>query len=207
MAPLGLRALLYGGVICAGVLAATSWTRERESGTWESLQLSLLRPREILRAKWFSPLISLAYYSAPLFDLMLLGAVFVGLELFVPALCVVGAWLGFASALGLWISWRARNGTAAIAWTLGLLMFLLAGLPWLNSVAELDQSLISWYYGVNTRPNSIFVAGVDIESYRVQLWAWHPGRDAEPAFSTSPTSRSTPRSNGEAADLTITRRL
>ena len=45
MVPYALLMLLVVGMACVGVIAATSWTRERESGTWEALQLSLLRPR------------------------------------------------------------------------------------------------------------------------------------------------------------------
>ena len=39
----------------------------------------------------------------------------------------MAAWWGVAVALGLWISWRVRSGTAAIAATAGLLAALLVG--------------------------------------------------------------------------------
>ncbi len=148
MAPYGLRVLLYGGTLCLAVLAATSWTRERESGTWESLKLSLLTPRQILRAKWLSPLISFAYYSAPLWVLLPIGALFINFNSFAAGVVVVAAWLGLAVALGLWMSWRVRNGTAAIAWTVGVLALLLIAVPWLNALAGVDDTLASWKYGV-----------------------------------------------------------
>lgn len=152
MAPYALHALLYGGTLCLAVLAATSWTRERESGTWESLKLSLLTPRQILRAKWLSPLISFAYYSAPLWILLPIGALYIDSLAFVAGVFVVAAWLGLAVALGLWMSWRVRNGTAAIAWTAGILAMLLFGLPQINNLVGIDDTLARWSIGVgNTR--------------------------------------------------------
>ena len=148
MAPYGLRALLYGGTLCMAVLSATSWTHERESGTWESLKLSLLTPRQILRAKWLSPLVSFAYYSAPLWILLPIGALFIRFPAFVAGVLVVTAWLGLAVALGLWMSWRVRNGTASIAWTVGVLAMLLLGWPWLNALAGVDDALARAKYGV-----------------------------------------------------------
>lgn len=49
-----------------GVMGASTLTRERESGTWESLRLSLLRPAEIVRAKVMAPLVACFYYAIPL---------------------------------------------------------------------------------------------------------------------------------------------
>ena len=150
MAPYGLRVLLYGGTLGLAAIAATSWTRERESGTWESLKLSLLTPREILRAKWLSPLVSFAYYSAPLWILLPIGALFVGVAAFAEGAIVVIAWLSLAVALGLWMSWRVKNGTASIAWTTGILAVLLAGWPWLNQLANVDESLARWRYTIGS---------------------------------------------------------
>ena len=150
MAPYGLRVLLYGGTLGLAAIAATSWTREREGGTWESLKLSLLSPREILRAKWLSPLVSFAYYSAPLWILLPIGALFVGVVPFTLGALVVTAWLGLSVALGLWMSWRVKNGTASIAWTTGILAALLVGWPWLNQLAGVDESLARWRYTIGS---------------------------------------------------------
>ena len=150
MAPYGLRVLLYGGTLALAAIAATSWTRERESGTWEALKLSLLTPREILRAKWLSPLVSFAYYAAPLWILLPIGALFVGLVPFAMGALVVTAWLGLAVALGLWMSWRVRNGTASIAWTTGVLALLLVGWPWLNALVGVDKTLARSRYSIGS---------------------------------------------------------
>ena len=149
IAPYGLRALLYGGTLCLGVLAATSWTRERESGAWESLKMSLLTPREILRAKWLSPLVSFGYYAAPILVLIPVGAFFVSFQSFALGTLVVATWLGLSVALGLWISWRVKNGTASIAWTAGLLMGILVAVPWISDLAGVNDAIASWQFGVS----------------------------------------------------------
>ena len=159
MAPYGLMAMLFGGALCLSVLSATSWAREREGGTWESLKLSLLLPREILRAKWLSPLVSFAYYSAPLWILLPIGALFISVWAFVAGVFIVAAWLGLSVALGLWISWRVRNSTAAIAWTVGILATLLIGLPLLDDMAGVGDLLAKRKFGVEGRgASSIFAS-------------------------------------------------
>ena len=188
MAPYGLRALLYGGTLCLAVLSATSWTHERESGTWESLKLSLLTPRQILRAKWLSPLVSFAYYSAPLWILLPLGALFIRFPAFVAGVLVVAAWLGLAVALGLWMSWRVRNGTAAIAWTVGVLTMLLVGAPWLNTLAHIDDALARAKYGVGNAGEAYDVIYSPVGATKpriVELYERETGAQAIQNYSTA----------------------
>ena len=179
MAPYGLRVLLYGGTLGLAAIAATSWTREREGGTWESLKLSLLTPREILRAKWLSPLVSFAYYAAPLWILLPIGALFVGVAAFVEGAIVVIAWLGLAVALGLWMSWRVKNGTASIAWTVGILAVALVGWPWLNQLANVDESLARGRYTVGSIRDwdQIYAAGGGYNESIVRDYEAATGRD------------------------------
>ena len=136
MVPFTATGLLLVGMACLGVVSATSWTREREGGTWESLRLSLLTSREILFAKWLSPLVSFAYYSAPLWLLLPFGALFFGAGRALLCALIVVAWWGATVAFGLFFSSRVRNGTASIALTLGLLAVFLAGRNIANDVAE-----------------------------------------------------------------------
>ena len=146
-APAILAVLLYGGALVLAVLSATSWTRERESGTWESLKLSLLSPREILRAKWLSPLVSFAYYSAPLWILLPVGAFFVRLDALVVGVFLVVVWLSLSVALGLLVSWRVKNGAASIAWTIGILATLLIGAPALDQMVGASETITEWKFG------------------------------------------------------------
>lgn len=142
-----LTILLYGGALVLAVLSATSWTRERESGTWESLKMSLLSPREIIRAKWLSPLVSFAYYAAPLWILLPFGALFIRFDSFIVGVAIALVWLGLSVALGLLVSWRVRNGTASIAWTVGILAALLIGTPILDDIVGASATLTQWKFG------------------------------------------------------------
>ena len=191
MAPYGLKAMLYGGTLTLAALAATSWTRERESGTWESLKLLLLLPRQILRAKWLSPLISFAYYSAPLWILLPIGALWVPLGSFVLGALMVTAWLGLAVALGLWVSWRVQNGAAAVAWTVGVLAMLIVGAPVLNRLAGVDDALAQARFGVSGyRDESRFYYGgqAPVDEDLARRYTADTGLPA-PKFETNRTGR------------------
>ena len=182
MAPYGLMAMLFVGSLVLAVLSATSWTREREGGTWEALKLSLLTPRQILRAKWLSPLVSFAYYSAPLWILLPIGALFVNAVSFVEGAFIVAAWLGLSVALGLWMSWRVKNGAASIAWTVGILATLLIGLPVLDDVAGVSDMLAKAKFGISGQNNfSAFggmYGGPPIDYEIAQFYKADTGRDA-----------------------------
>ena len=203
MAPYGLQFLLYGGTLCLGVLSATSWTRERESGTWESLKLSLLTPRQILRAKWLSPLISFVYYSAPLWILLPIGALYVPFGSFLMGALVVAAWWGLAVALGLWVSWRVQNGTASIAWTAGVLATLLIGVPAINALARVDDALAQWKYGVSGwRDSNLFYPGFSGRSAPIsdslkQRYQSETGNQVPPPIPPTGTSFVIPQANNE----------
>ncbi len=181
-----LTILLYGGGLVLAVLSATSWTRERESGTWESLKLSLLLPREILRAKWLSPLISFAYYSAPLWILLPFGALFVRFDAFILGVVVVVIWLGLTVALGLLMSWRVHNGTAAIAWTVGVLAMLMIGAPVLDEVAGVSYALTTRKFGVD---GSSYFGDRQNDDALAEAYKAETGRDVPPQYLSSPSDQ------------------
>jgi len=122
------------GIVLVGTFAAGEFARERESGTWEGVRLSLMSGREIARTKWLSPLVSYALLSCPLW-LLLFGYLPIGSWEGTPArlmfgfALVIAASLALVSAIATWVSLRARNTTTATCWTLGILLFLLVGAP------------------------------------------------------------------------------
>lgn len=171
--------VLWGlGALAIGALASSSFARERESGTWEGLKLSLLSPLHIARVKWLSPLITFFYYAAPLWILLPfsahLGAAprvrYGGLEL-VPLLLgagVVACSLGTICMMALVISWRAKAPSAALGWTLGVGALLFIIVPIARAVSGFDY----WFY-------LTFRAGThpyDPSNYMLQdlLKFWHP---------------------------------
>lgn len=139
------------GGLTACVLASSSFTRERESGTWEGLRLALLHPGEIVRAKWQSVLVSFAYYSAPLWIFFPLAISwndpiqlqFVGMQMLL-ALASIGAFCAF----GLWVSWRSPHPTAALSWTLGVAFALVIAWPIVESIGDMEKQFSFAAYGV-----------------------------------------------------------
>jgi hypothetical protein len=63
----GLIVLMFS---CA-IMGATSLARERESGTWETLSVTLLKPHQIIIGKFGAALFACAVFSLPFLPLML----------------------------------------------------------------------------------------------------------------------------------------
>lgn len=151
----GLIYVLWGlGALAVAALSSASLARERESGTWESLKLSLLRPLEIVRAKWVAPLWAFAIYSAPLWLLLPFGMKWggrAGMEPLTLLLSVAIVWLSYGtiSMIGLLISWRARQPNTALGWVLGLGLVLFIAVPILREVTDVDNKVSTYLYGVS----------------------------------------------------------
>jgi len=141
------------GVVLVGTFAAAGFAREREAGTWEGVRLSLLSSGEITRTKWLSPLIAYALLSSPLW-LLLFGYLPIGSWNGTPArvmfgdALVVASSLVLVSAIASWVSLRARSTTSATCWTLGILLFLLAGLPILGQSFDVSNRVATAVVGV-----------------------------------------------------------
>lgn len=154
-----LWAELLLGVMLVGTFAATGYARERESGTWEGVRLSLMSDGQIARTKWLSPLIAFGLLSSPLW-LMLLAFLPMGSWNGTPfrvLLCgalAVAASLSLVSALASWVSLRAKNSTSATCWTLGLLLVLCGALARFTDVLHSFSSLLSVGAGSNQASGS-----------------------------------------------------
>lgn len=173
------------GVLAVGVLAGQSFVRERESGTWEGVRLSLLSAGHIVRAKWLSPLISCAYYGAPLWILLPFAVEFRGAPFVAvfPAFTVVLTALFFAGALGLWISWRAKNAASATCWTLGLLFGLWGAAPYVWQNFGLEDRALGALTGVNRRLLSDAYTYNYEGSELVQIYERETGKKSDGPFS------------------------
>ena len=171
------------GALAVAALASSGFVRERESGTWESLQLSLLLPLEILRAKWLAPLWTFLLYSLPLWVLVPFGVGFwgrPGMDAATLALSVgiVVLSLGTISMIGLLISWRAKHPNTALGWTLGLGLLLFLALPILREATEIDADIAQFLYGVRVqaRPwgNASSSAAQRAINFQYLTSLWHP---------------------------------
>ena len=100
-------------LVAVSSAAAVGVTSEREEDTWTSLTATLLTGPEIVRAKMFG-----AAWGARRMGVALLAVWGVGLLSgavhplgFLAALAGLGIYTWFATALGLWMSLKARNST------------------------------------------------------------------------------------------------
>jgi len=123
--------LSHGGLIAVmvvtAIMGAGAFSREREAGTWESLSLSLLSPREIIFGKVLAPLMMCGYGFVLFLPVLLPCALLprtnsdlFGDRALTAAMAVlivaVAAWC--CTAWGLLLSWLCRRTAIAISWTL-----------------------------------------------------------------------------------------
>lgn len=158
--PSAVPMVLWGewllGLALVGTFAASAFAREREAGTWEGVRLSLVTPAEITRTKWASPLIAYAFLTSPLW-------------LFLFVLCPIGTWngvplrwialgvllisasLGWVSALGCWISVRAKNTAIATCWTIGVPLVSLGVMPYAANYFQVTTRIANRFHGFDGR--------------------------------------------------------
>jgi hypothetical protein len=151
------EALLFGlwgfGTLAMGVMAGSSLTRERESGTWEGLKLSLLRPKQIVRSKWLAPLVAFGYWSAPLWLLLPFYIKWsakgtgIGFLPMMGAIAIIVFSLCAACALGLYVSSRAPHSAAGTSWTLAILLVIPTGFLALDSLVDVSGRITNTFFG------------------------------------------------------------
>ena len=144
------RDLIFAGVVITGfivtliscaVTGANGFSREHESGTWESLRLSMLRPREILAGKFWSIALSCALFSLAFWPLLLpciewknATVAYSGSVTIMQLLAVAIIWACCVVATtlwGLWMGLRTRKSSSASGAALG------TGAAWLIVVPTL----------------------------------------------------------------------
>jgi hypothetical protein len=159
------------GTLAIGVMSSGALVREREAGTWEGLHLSLLSPWEIVRSKWLSPLITLGYWSAPIWILL----PFCWSGAMPGALLVVVASLSTVSAWGFWVSSRAPHSAAATSWTLLTLLLALFALPMLDEILGIGNLAAQWFLP-ELQPLSAYVYRYDSRwvGFRAIWNSYHP---------------------------------
>ncbi|MDF2441341.1 MAG: type transport system permease protein [Abditibacteriota bacterium] len=129
-------------------MAASSFSREREAGTWEGLSLSTLRPAEVLWGKLAAPLVTLFYYSVPFWPIIVVPIVRTAMQhpnpnalidapvpnqvaAVMTSLAILAASAFSTTALALLLSWLCRKTVTAVSWTIVSLIAFNVGLPML----------------------------------------------------------------------------
>lgn len=126
----GSRGLIWWALLLVGmlvgmtsllVLGATGIARERELGTWESLRLSFLSPREVISGKVSAMLWASALFSIPFWPLLALcvhgwrtSAQGIGVVEAVCSLLILASMAWSHGAFGLWLSARMKSSSATL---------------------------------------------------------------------------------------------
>ena len=154
-----ITSLIVTLMSCA-IMGANGFAREHEGGTWESLRLSMLRPREIVRGKAAGIALTCLLFSLPIWPLILpciawnepwqnFAARATVTVSQLGALILV--WLGciWATTLwGLWLGRRARKTSAASGAALGTGALWLIGLPVVLFVSDVGRArdIFAWLH-------------------------------------------------------------
>ena len=162
------RSVIFYGVAITGlivtliscaIMGANGFAREHEGATWESLRLSMLRPREIVRGKAVGITLTCLLFSIPVWPLLLpcvawnepwqlLGSADVVAVSELAALAFI--WFGCivaATMPGLWLGRRTRATGAASGAALGLSAVWLIGLPLacvLSGTIDSAEAVLVW---------------------------------------------------------------
>ena len=178
-----VRVIIFFGVaftgvivtlMSCGIMGANGFSREHEGGTWESLRLSLLRPRAIVGGKFWGIALTCALFSLPVWPLLLpciewndgfWGTPYGNTVAVSQLVTVVLVWAssGCAATLwGLWLGLRTRKSSSASGATLG------SGVAWL---AGGPLVLLSF----NSRDAEVWVSMLNPFAALVALGGWSSG--------------------------------
>ena len=144
----GSREIIFAGVTITGfiitliscaVMGANGFSREFESGTWEGVRLSLLRPSVIVAGKLGGIALACALFSLPVWPLLLPCVEWSNVTqgysgtISVWQLVAIGIiWLGCVVSMtmwGLWMGLRTRKSSSATGATMGTATAWLVGVP------------------------------------------------------------------------------
>ena len=150
--------LIFTGLIvtmmAAAVMGSNGFSREREGGTWQSIQLSLLSPGEIIGGKIGASMLACGLFSLPVWPLLLpcvawtAGATALPSRFVEPlqALACLFIWSSTAwsySCIGLWMGRRQARSARASGQTLGVLTGLLILSPIVIFGADSESMIYS----------------------------------------------------------------
>ena len=133
--------LILLGLFClslyACVVGSGAFTRERESGTWEGLRLTPLRPAEILQGKLWPLLMACAVFSLPLWPGIWLGIEIPSHKLkslftlwhFCTVLSVLLSTVFAIGCVAIFVSWLCRRTPLATGLSLLWAVFLVFLMP------------------------------------------------------------------------------
>ncbi len=133
--------LLFAAAVLSPALSATAISRERETQTWEQLQLTRLTPDEVLLGKWIGRQVEIGLIIVLVAPLVVVAANRSDIPVFVclPMLAFLGLNAAFFTMVGLVSSSVARRTPAATTGALLVSAFLCVGTTLIKGLAD------SWF--------------------------------------------------------------
>lgn len=157
---------LVGITLVLPLMGAGALARERDNGTWEMLETSLIEPRLLIAGKLAAPLFFVAAIFLLLLPILLPCIRFLSLDTgsgyastpslpyALMALLILAAASFCYTAWGVWLSWHFRSPVTAMAVALISILLILGFVPWLltfffasdrNSSDQLFTLLSFWH--------------------------------------------------------------
>lgn len=146
----------FVSLLAASSLGGAALTRERENGTWEAMQLSLLSPLQIVGGKLVASLATTLVLSLPVWPLLFVCVEWGGAWSaigstnlvqpfqFISAFLVWVSSLWLQTVLGLLISTRARKAGGATALTAGLSILWMVGSLFLITMGSANDGTVAF---------------------------------------------------------------
>jgi ABC-type transport system involved in multi-copper enzyme maturation permease subunit len=144
---------LFGITLVLPLMGAGALARERDNGTWEMLETSLIEPRHLIAGKVSAPLFFVAALFLLLLPMLLPCVRNVTLDL--TTLFVLAAASFCYTAWGVWLSWHFRSPVTAMSVALVSMLVILLFAPW----------LLTFFFASNREATLL------MESF---LETWHP---------------------------------
>ncbi len=136
---------LFAITLALPLMGASALPRERDNGTWEMLEISLLSPRELLTGKLLAPLFFVVLIFVLLLPILLPTVCYFDLHQSrfydgpalpqaLAALFLLAATCFCYTVWGMWLSSFFRTPVTAMAVTLVSMLVIVGVLPWLIDV-------------------------------------------------------------------------
>ncbi|HEX9996786.1 MAG TPA: hypothetical protein VGB45_06560 [Abditibacterium sp.] len=185
---------LIVSMMASAVMGGNGFSRERESGTWEGVRLSLLDRREIVRGKVLASLFTCALFSLPIWPLLMpcieWGAKFDWNSVRnavtpLQAVATLVVWVGTVwsyTLVGLWVGRRETKSARASGQALGILGAFNIGAPVVAAIwgDELGIYILGTLHPLvamglvmeNRSVTEIFQSGLPFFGFQMVFGAW-----------------------------------
>ncbi len=128
-------------IIFTIIMAASSFTKDRETGSLDVLLTTRLKGSHFIGGAFRGLLRSICPFLFTLFLILLIGRIFSSdIRMVLPMVNAL-VYFSFVIVLGMYMSLKKKSSIKAIGWTLGIVLVIAVGIPILAVIAD----EIHWY--------------------------------------------------------------